>query len=368
MEVAAKRNVVLFVDDESHILSAIRRATGDENFESLFAGSGIEALQICERREVSVIVTDMRMPVMDGLTLLKIVRGKYPRTVRMVLSGYTQLSQVLVTINQGEIFQFIPKPWEMEAELLWAVRRAVERYNIEIERDSLQEGLAKKNNAYVRILHEMEQKLANERRDIDGFKNISRWMFSFWKDHLETCAIDPLGEPTELADQFKWLEKIQTAYMDVLPTSFEGRTLAVIETDINKACSGRIEFRGATNDEQVFWGYQTFMTMVFKIIVDLHSPEEENTVPVSGLIETRDDGAVFAVFDSRPSAAAVQNQTILMICYSLLDAIGQSYNLRLVPKRTNGKIDRVQMIWQSQIQANQAIGEISDTSDNGQEK
>ncbi len=141
---AEKRNVVLFVDDEQHILNAIRRATLDESFDTVVAGSGATALQAFEQQEISVIVTDMRMPVMDGLTLLKIVREKYPSTVRIVLSGYTQLTQVLSSINQGEIFQFIPKPWQMEEELLWTIRRAIERYNMETERNSLQASLTKK--------------------------------------------------------------------------------------------------------------------------------------------------------------------------------------------------------------------------------
>ena len=87
-----------------------------------------------EQKSISVIVTDMRMPVMDGLVLLRIVREKFPRTIRMVLSGYTQLSQVLATVNQGEIFQFNSKPWQMEEELLSSVRQAIERYNIETEK------------------------------------------------------------------------------------------------------------------------------------------------------------------------------------------------------------------------------------------
>ena len=104
---ADKKGTVLFVDDEPHILNAIRRAITDEAFDGLFAESGAAALKIFEEQEVGVIVTDMRMPVMDGLALLKIVREKYPHTVRIVLSGYTQLSQILGTINHGEIFQFI---------------------------------------------------------------------------------------------------------------------------------------------------------------------------------------------------------------------------------------------------------------------
>ena len=67
----AQKNTVLFVDDEPHVLTAIRRAVIDEPFDSLFAGSAKEALQLMEQKSKSVIVTDMRMPVMSGLEALQ---------------------------------------------------------------------------------------------------------------------------------------------------------------------------------------------------------------------------------------------------------------------------------------------------------
>lgn len=151
-------NKILFVDDESNVLSAIRRAVQDEKYMPFFAGSGAEALTIMEDNEFCVIVTDMRMPVMDGLTLLKIVKEKYPRTVRVVLSGFTQLSQMLVTINQGEIFKFITKPWTTNDELLPVIKQAIDYYNLQMERDTLTDNLAAKNIAYQNIFRAMEEK------------------------------------------------------------------------------------------------------------------------------------------------------------------------------------------------------------------
>ncbi len=74
---------------------------------------------------------------MPGLDLLKIVKERYPRIVRLVLSGYTQATTLLTAINQGEIFRFITKPWEMEEEVKPALRQAVEQYDREAERDRL---------------------------------------------------------------------------------------------------------------------------------------------------------------------------------------------------------------------------------------
>lgn len=99
---------VLFVDDEANVLSAIRRAVQDEEYEALFAKSGKEALALLETENIAVLVTDMRMPEMDGLQLLKLAKEQFPATVRMVLSGYTQLSQVLATVNHAMCLALLP--------------------------------------------------------------------------------------------------------------------------------------------------------------------------------------------------------------------------------------------------------------------
>lgn len=120
---------VLFVDDEERILKSIRRITFQQSFTSLFAPSGPEALKILEENnDVGVLVTDMRMPEMTGLELLRICKDKYPNTVRIVLSGYSHITTLLTAINQGEIFRYILKPWENEDELLKAVSDAFEHH------------------------------------------------------------------------------------------------------------------------------------------------------------------------------------------------------------------------------------------------
>jgi CheY-like chemotaxis protein len=352
-----KRNAVLFVDDEQHILTAIRRATIDEPFDALFAGSGATALQALEEREISVIVTDMRMPVMDGLTLLKQVREKYPATVRVVLSGYTQLSQVLSSINQGEIFQFIPKPWKMEEELLWTVRRAVERYNIETERNVLQASLAKKNAAYVHILQEMSQKLANERRDISGFKNISRWTLNFWKERLSTCLNASAGKASEVEEQFRWVEKIQNAYMDILPTVFEIKEFKQLAAEMRLAAAGRVQFLAEADSQMLLGGCFDFARMLFKTLLELHGADKEETVAFTVLNKPQDGGGKGAVvFESIPAPAMQEQQRTLEIAYSLLDAIGQPYGFVLLPQTENGRIAKVRVGWQLQPQKETTTG------------
>ncbi len=127
----------LFVDDEEKILRSLRRGLREEPYKTFFASSGKEALIILQQEPVHVLVTDMRMPEMDGLELLKIVKTEHPYIIRMVLSGYTDMDTTLAAINEGEIFRFIAKPWELEGELKTAIRQAIEFYNLHSERELL---------------------------------------------------------------------------------------------------------------------------------------------------------------------------------------------------------------------------------------
>ncbi len=155
-----ERNSVLFVDDEMNILSAIRRAVVDEPFQAFFANSGKEALKIMEEREIAVLVTDMRMPEMDGLQLLKIVKEEYPATVRMVLSGYTQLSQVLATVNQADVFNFITKPWDPEFSLV--IKKAIEYYKLKKMEAGMKATLEQRNKVYKKMMGKMEEKIKDQ--------------------------------------------------------------------------------------------------------------------------------------------------------------------------------------------------------------
>jgi DNA-binding NtrC family response regulator len=133
-----EKRTVLFVDDEEKILKSLKRGLLDEPYNTLFATSGKEAIEILQREEVHIIVTDMRMPEMSGLELLRTVKKEYPHIVRMVLSGYTQVTTLLTAINQGEIFKFITKPWQLEEEFKPAIREAVEYYEFRNQRQTVE--------------------------------------------------------------------------------------------------------------------------------------------------------------------------------------------------------------------------------------
>ncbi len=140
-----EKRAVLFVDDEQKFLSSIKRTLLDEAYETLFANSGKEAIEILKQEEAHVIVTDMRMPDMSGDELLRIVKEEYPDIVRMVLSGYMHVSTLLEVVNEQEVFKYIAKSSGFTEELKPAVREALDHYNRCSKRDGPVEQLAQDN-------------------------------------------------------------------------------------------------------------------------------------------------------------------------------------------------------------------------------
>ncbi len=128
---------VLCVDDEPSILSALKRVLRAEDCKVLQAGSGAEALAMLDQEAVDVVVSDMRMPGMDGAQLLAQVRVRWPSTARILLTGYADMKATVAAINEGQIYRYINKPWD-ETELRLTVRQASERRQLERERDHLQ--------------------------------------------------------------------------------------------------------------------------------------------------------------------------------------------------------------------------------------
>ena len=118
---------LLLVDDEPSILASLKRVFRRENYRILSATNGDEALSLLAQYPVGVILSDQRMPGMSGTELLARARLMHPKTVRMVLSGYSGLDSVTEAINRGEISRFVTKPWR-DDELLEVVREAFRRY------------------------------------------------------------------------------------------------------------------------------------------------------------------------------------------------------------------------------------------------
>ena len=116
---------LLFVDDERRVLTSMR-AMFRREYDVLLANSGYEALEILGKRDdIHVVVSDQRMPGMTGVELLATVKGDYPSSMRILLTGYADLDAVEASINESEVFRYLMKPCPTD-ELKDAVALAVQ--------------------------------------------------------------------------------------------------------------------------------------------------------------------------------------------------------------------------------------------------
>jgi two-component system NtrC family sensor kinase len=149
---------ILCVDDEQNVLNALRRLFLDEPYTILTAVSGQEGLKTLEQENAQVVISDYRMPGMNGVEFLREVRKKWPYTVRIVLSGYADAAAVVSAINEGQIYKFIPKPWN-DDELKVTVSNAVERYSLYKKNLELTHELERKNEELMKLNNELKKHL-----------------------------------------------------------------------------------------------------------------------------------------------------------------------------------------------------------------
>ena len=120
---------LLLLDDESNILRALVRVLRRDGYKIITATSAQEAFGLLAKHDVQVILSDQRIPEMSGTQFLSLVKNLYPQTMRIILSGYTDLKSVTEAINQGAIYKFLTKPWD-DDQLRKTVAQAFMQHSI----------------------------------------------------------------------------------------------------------------------------------------------------------------------------------------------------------------------------------------------
>ena len=141
---ADKKITILYVDDEENNLTSFK-ATFRIRYNVITALSGDEALKILETKPAELIITDQRMPNMTGIEFLEKVLEKYPDPMRLLLTGYADMSAVIDSVNKGKIFHYLTKPWN-EEEVEKTLKRALEAYDEKQKMKEMNEKLAVSND------------------------------------------------------------------------------------------------------------------------------------------------------------------------------------------------------------------------------
>jgi signal transduction histidine kinase len=140
-------HTILCVDDESDNVDALERLFR-KKYRVLKATSGKEALRLLRDEPVSLIISDQRMPEMTGVDFLEKTLKSHPETVRILLTGFTDIESVIAAINSGQIYRYVTKPWDPR-DLMTAVDRGIERFEMTAE-------LKEKNKALKEALEELK--------------------------------------------------------------------------------------------------------------------------------------------------------------------------------------------------------------------
>jgi len=122
---------LLFVDDEANILSSLQRLFRPLGYRIFTATSGAQGLELLEREKINVVISDMRMPEMDGAEFLEQVARRWPQAVRILLTGYANLGSAVAAVNKGNIYRYLNKPWE-DSDLKITVQQALEKQRLEL--------------------------------------------------------------------------------------------------------------------------------------------------------------------------------------------------------------------------------------------
>jgi response regulator RpfG family c-di-GMP phosphodiesterase len=154
------------VDDEENILHSIKRLLRKEGYRLLAALSGIEGLKILEENNVHLVLSDQRMPQMSGTEFLAEVKEKYPDVIRIILTGYTQVDSITESINKGNIYKFLLKPWN-DQNLKLEISKALDQYDLIQANKMLHEKVLEQNEELKSINENLEMLIQERTKKLE---------------------------------------------------------------------------------------------------------------------------------------------------------------------------------------------------------
>ena len=152
---------LLIVDDEPKIISSLKRLLRHKNYSIYSANSAKAGLEFLKENNIGLVISDLMMPEMDGITFLETVRQIKPDVVRILLTGHGTLENAMDSINRSQVFGYLTKPWLPEI-MSGTIEGAFQHYNLLLENKRLQK-LTEKQNKQLNIVNENLENLVHER-------------------------------------------------------------------------------------------------------------------------------------------------------------------------------------------------------------
>ncbi len=165
-----RSETLLLVDDEENVLSSLRRLFRPDGYQLITASNAEGGLAAMEQSPIALVVADNGMPGTNGIQFLQQVRERWPDTIRVMLTGYADLSAAMEAINRGEVYRFVTKPWDPD-ELRLLVRQGIEQYRL-VQENRRMQALIAEQNALLKRWNETLQHTVEERTEELRHKNL----------------------------------------------------------------------------------------------------------------------------------------------------------------------------------------------------
>ena len=286
------KKTVLCVDDEPGILSALKRALRSRDVAVITATSGEQALEFMAELPIDLVISDMRMPGMDGAQLLERICSDWPDTVRILLTGYSDMAATILAVNRGRIFRYLQKPWE-EQELVESVREGLElRQRLKDEARLLSMGAVQSEQ--LRQLNDELQQLqeqhAADRRNSDSARQ---------RHYLQSVKVLTNLLEVRCTGLFEHGRRVAALARD-LARSMELPSEAVLDVfvagllhdvgliGLSDELLARLDGRGASEEDAIYRDHPTLSARALAAMEDM--------LPVAALVEAhheRFDGTGF---------------------------------------------------------------------------
>jgi len=160
------KGTVMLVDDEENVINSLRRVLRKEGYQILGYTDAHKALEALKSSEVDVIISDQRMPGMSGMDFLIQTKKLYPSTIRILLTGYSDMTVAIAAINEGKLYRFLTKPWD-DSELKITLLNAIKIRRVLVENRKLMEQIHEQQD-YIQSLEHRYPGISVVKRDHTG--------------------------------------------------------------------------------------------------------------------------------------------------------------------------------------------------------
>lgn len=260
---------ILFVDDETMILNSLKRGMRKLNYNFYYVTSGQSALELMKTTPMDVVFSDMKMPKMSGLELLKAIEKEYPDTIKVILSGYAQLPQLIATINQSTIFKYVAKPWDLYNELIPVLEECVEYATFKKNQKAIHKKLETANSAYQNIFKNYSSKVATKDQSLDIIKIFQQIYTQSLKDTILDSPSDE-HELIKMVDGYKtfidmFIESVQKKEIYFEPH----RVLNELQVELKKWNHDiKLEYDSGDLPKRLFMGRGLHLKPILALMLD----------------------------------------------------------------------------------------------------